>query len=149
MVRTAATASEIRRRLGISRGSRVNVWDVAGKLGLEVYRRSFRGAKLQEITIGRRIAISDRLTQRNERWAIAHGIGHAVLHRGAANHVWLHTKGGESADDFETEADTFAFHLLVSVSRLASLYEDYEIAQYYGIPMSRLVAYRVYGQGKE
>ena len=147
---TAAAASrEIRERLGINRGSRVNVWDVAARLNLEVYRRSFRGSKLQEITIGHRIGISDRLTRRQERWAIAHGIGHAVLHRESANHVWLHTKGGESADDFETEADTFAFNLLVSVSRLASLYEDYEIAQYYGIPMSRLVAYRVYGQGKE
>ena len=144
-MRAAAASKDIRRRQGIGRGSRVDVWGVAEKLGLEVYFYTFRGSRLQEVTIGDIIVVDARLPPSHQRWNIAHGIGHAVMHRDSPNHVWLHAKGGESPDHFELEAETFAFHLLVEPSKLANLYEDGELAAYYGVPMSRLLTFRLYG----
>ena len=132
---------EIRRLLGI-RGW-LDVMKVAALLDLAVDIRSFRGRNVQEITIGKSIAVGDHLRLHQRRWAIAHGIGHTVLHRDSPNHVWLNMND-RFPDKFELEAEYFAFHLLVDDSLNAGLTENWELAAHYGIPISKM-SFRPFG----
>ena len=89
--------------------------------------------EVHEIIVGRSIAFSDELNDQERRWAIAHGIGHRVLHPG--NQIWLRSRTG-LAIPFEREAEGFAYGLLVDDAeeleeRLGTLAE---VAEHFGIP---------------
>ena len=132
-------SSEIRARLGLS--GRVDVDWVARQLGIRIDERLFLGQKVNEITIGDRIAVRRQLGPRTRRWAIAHGIGHAVLHAGQGNHVFLNISG-QSTDKLEREADEFAQHLLMDIRQALhkALGDSNQMAAYYGVPIEK-VAY--------
>ena len=135
-------AKEIRTEFGIS--GRVKVEALAERLGLKTYRRSFRGSRVQEMTIGRRIAVGDHLDPGEIRWAIGHGIGHAVLHGDSPNLVLLSLVDKPRANQAEVEAEYFAYHLLVDDSLNAGLPENWEVAAYYGVPIRKMV-FRAFG----
>ena len=126
-------AKGVVRKLGLK--GPVDVEDVADRLGISVAVREFRGQKVQEITIGKYIAVRSDLKYRERRWAIAHGIGHVLLHR-EGNHVWLHTKQGRSRSQHEREAEAFAHELLVGgrVALHSGMGESIEVAAYFGVP---------------
>ena len=129
-----AAGRRIRRQLRLQ--GRVDVLKTAEQLGLSVDWRVFRGGRVQEITVGDRIAVDPRLPGSHRRWAIAHGIGHAVLHRDSPNHVWLQLQG-ELPHRFELEAEHFALHLLVDDSLSAGFYDRSEVAVYFGVPIGK------------
>ena len=101
-------SNRIRILLGLS-GS-VDIQKVAYRLGLFVEERSFIGEKVQEITRNTKIAIRQGLSYRERRWAMAHGIGHVILHGGYGNQVWL-LINDQPMDRPEQGAETFAYHL--------------------------------------
>ena len=128
----------IRALLGLS--GLVDVYEVARQLGVRVDERLFSGKKVHEITIGvDRIAVRRQLGYRERRWAIAHGLGHTVLHTRRQNHVWLNISG-QSTDKFEREAEEFALHLLVDTEHALhmAMREVMEIAAYYGVPIEKV-----------
>ena len=136
----AVRAKEIRIEFGL-RG-RVDAEKVADLLGLRVDTRSFRSPEVQEITVGNRIGVSNRLTNNQRRWAIAHGIGHPLLHDASPSHVWLYVAGMtqdelDERDVHEFEAEVFAFNLLVD-DTLSGLAESWDLAAYYGVPNSKM-----------
>ena len=112
---------------------RVDVHDLADRMGLRIDERDLPPEHLHEITVRGNIAVSTRVTRPERRWAIAHGIAHRILHPG--NHVWLraHTL---LAIPFEREAEELTFGLLVDEAEVWStrLGNLPEVAAYFGVP---------------
>ena len=125
----------LRQKYGLT--GAVNVEELADVLGLRVDWRHMPADELHEITIGRNIAVSSQANRQERRWAIAHGIGHRILHPG--NHVWLraHTM---LAIPNERQAETFAYGLLVDWDSVKGLDLDTvdEVAEYFGVPAERV-----------
>ena len=115
----------------------VDVQGLADRLGLHVALWPLPAAEVHEITRGRRIAVSDELSDQERRWAIAHGIGHRIMHPG--NHSWLRTHTW-LAVSWEREAEQFAYGLLVdeaeALTERLSMLAD--VAEHFGIPMDTL-----------
>ena len=126
-------ANTLRHNLNLS--GRVDVYEVAEALGLEVYVREFRAPELHEVTVNSSIAVAKHINEPERRWAIAHAIGHIVLHGQTGNHIWLraHTL---LTDKLEAEAEQFAYHLLVDEkeARREGLNTAPEIAERFGVP---------------
>lgn len=107
---------------------RVNVEDLARKIGIEVRAESvdgdlsgflFRDAKTKKAIIG----VNASHHQNRQRFTIAHEIGHYLMHPGEPFHVdgmkvafRINRRDGESStglDDSEREANLFAAELLM------------------------------------
>ena len=115
---------------------KVDVDEVARALGIQIDSIDFMGDNIHEIAIGKCIAVRSTLEYRARRWAIAHGIGHVLLHP-EGNHVWLHmNEQRKDRDQYEIEAESFAHELLVgSVKNLHNrLADNTDTAAYYGVP---------------
>ena len=128
----------LRQKYGLTR--RVDVEALAEAMGLRIdVRDDLPPEDLHEITIGRRIAVSAEICDQDRRWAIAHGIGHRILHPG--NHVWLraHTM---LTIPYERQAEEFAYGLLVDEAEAATerLPTLAHVADYFGVPMGTVLA---------
>ena len=79
------------------------------------------------------VAVSDHLDDPSRRWAIAHAIGHRVLH--GSNHLWLRTCT-QLSEKLDSEAEQFAYHLLVDVEEAwrEGLKTSQDVAGYLGVP---------------
>jgi hypothetical protein len=74
------------------------------ELGLEVVTFPFCG-RIEEVIIGRVIAVRSDLSRPWFRWYVAHAIGHHVLHVGSSFHLdpwqWVnHAKAERQAEEF-------------------------------------------------
>lgn len=58
------------------------------------------------------IYLDERLTEAEQRFVLAHELGHMFLHK-RANAIFMDTRTQFNTDKFEKEADTFAMELLV------------------------------------
>ena len=58
------------------------------------------------------IYLDERLTKAEQRFVLAHELGHMFLHK-RANAIFMDTRTQFNTDKFEKEADTFAMELLV------------------------------------
>lgn len=58
------------------------------------------------------IYLDERLTESEQRFVLAHELGHMFLHK-KANAIFMDTRTQFNTDKFEKEADTFAMELLV------------------------------------
>lgn len=59
------------------------------------------------------IYLDERLTEAEQRFVLAHELGHMFLHK-RANAIFMDTRTQFNTDKFEKEAATFAMELLVS-----------------------------------
>ena len=90
-----------------------------------------------------RLAICPDLTKSHRRWAIAHALGHIHLHKEVR--LWfcgLHTHVTRKQ---EREADSFAWHLLVSAEKLRALQAHgcppEDMAEAFGVPLTKVREY--------
>ena len=127
-------AERIRRACRAS--GRVAIEEAVNLLGMQIDGRRFRGVKLDEIAYRGNIAIGGHLSEPERRWAIAHAIGHRVLHT-KGNQVWLRTCT-QLSDKLEAQAEQFAYHLLVDVAEAwdEGLEAEEEIAVHFGVPVA-------------
>ena len=75
----------LRRKYRLS--GQVDAVALAEVMGLRVDFWQLPVKDLHEATRGRNIAVAADLDATEQRWAVAHGIGHRILH--PANHLWL------------------------------------------------------------
>lgn len=61
---------------------RVDVQDLADRMGLQVDLWDLPAHEVHEITLGRSIGVSVELDDQERRWAIAHAIRHRLMHPG-------------------------------------------------------------------
>ncbi len=129
MNRAQRKAKKLRRDLGLS--GRVDAEAVAGMVGLEVV--SWPLEVQEEMQMGRYIGVAERLDPALRRWAIAHAIGHKLLHPG--NHLWVRDHTSLSGI-YEREAEDFARALLMDVDEAMEegLSELWEVAEHFGVP---------------
>ncbi len=129
-------AKHLRRACGAS--GYVDVEKVAALLGLKIDPRDFRARGVDEIEYRGNVAVAGHLKERERRWAIAHAIGHVVLH-GKGNQVWLRTCSGLGGK-LEQEAEEFAYALLVDEreARREGLHTLQELAGYFEVPPERV-----------
>lgn len=111
---------------------RLDVEWLAGREGLTIIRLVFP-PNLHEIKYGPIVGLATQLSVAEQRWCIAHAIGHHHLHPG--NQLWLRANT-RLADLAERQAEEFAFHLLVDLTeaRQLGLSELWELAEYFGAP---------------
>ena len=131
-MRANLEAEKFRRKHGLS--GWVDVIALAHKLGLEVYERAMPADELHEVIVKTNVAVSEELSEPEQRWAIAHGIGHHALHS-TGNQVWLRANSG-LADKLE-RAEEFAYDLLVNLDEAwdEGLRTAPEIAAHFGVPV--------------
>ena len=127
-------AERLRRQCEIV--GRVDVERLANLVGLEVDYHPFNGAGIEEIAVSSCIAVRDDMPVDKQRWAIAHAVGHHVMHGSSWNQVWLRTCT-QLPDKLESEADRFAYHLLVDTDEAIreGLTDVAQIADHYGVPV--------------
>ena len=123
-----------RLRLTSRSSGRVDAEEVAHLLGFRVDRICLPGVNICEVTVADSIAVSTRLCAAEQRWSIAHALGHRVMHPG--NQLWLRAKTLLTTSD-EREAEDFAYGLLVDESEALAqeLITAGEIAEYFGVPV--------------
>ncbi|WP_420111643.1 ImmA/IrrE family metallo-endopeptidase [Pseudactinotalea sp.] len=92
------------------RGRAYDPWEHADQLGIPVFVRRLRTANGLYFREYGEIIISDRLRVRDQRLALAHELGHAVL---------LHP---DDRPKYEVQADRFAARNLIDPEELADLY---------------------------
>lgn len=87
----------------------VDVEALAKHLGIKLVTRDL--SEMDDALIRRRLGVARDQDQAHRRWAIAHGIGHFLLHKGD-NVIWFrrHTQLGNL---WERQAEEFARGLLV------------------------------------
>ena len=127
--------SLLRHKYGIT--GRVDVQEPADRMGLQIDLWHLPAEYVQEVTVGSCIGVSAELDDTERRWAIAHAIGHRVLHPGNIARLRV---GKMQGMPFEREAEAFAYGLLVDedealAERLPTLMQ---IAEHFGIPMHTL-----------
>ena len=125
----------LRNKYGIT--GRVDVQNLADRLGLQIDLWHLPPDDVQEVTVGSSIGVSAELDHTERRWAIAHAIGHRILHPGNIARLRVRKMQGMP---FEREAEQFAYGLLVDedealAERLPTLVQ---IAEHFGIPMHTL-----------
>jgi Zn-dependent peptidase ImmA (M78 family) len=111
--RAQDAAEALRHRLGLGNG-RVDVFEVIGRLGIEIYRRRFEdafdGAFMRRGGHAFIFVNTDNWPTR-QRLTAAHELGHALLSRGDTEAVFENVEG--EGDSEELEAYTFARYLLM------------------------------------
>ena len=80
------------------------------------------------------IYLDERLSENEQRFVLAHELGHMFLHK-KANAIFMDTRTQFNTDKFELEANTFAIDLLLPDSLLEE-YKDFTVEQ-----ISRLTGY--------
>ena len=80
------------------------------------------------------IYLDERLSENEQRFVLAHELGHMFLHK-KANAIFMDTRTQFNTDKFELEANTFAIDLLLSDSLLEE-YKEFTVEQ-----ISRLTGY--------
>lgn len=80
------------------------------------------------------IYLDERLSENEQRFVLAHELGHMFLHK-KANAIFMDTRTQFNTDKFELEANTFAIDLLLSDSLLEE-YKEFTIEQ-----ISRITGY--------
>ena len=130
-------ASRLRRQCGAS--GQVRVEEVAHLVGLEIDGRQFRVREVDEIAYGSGVAVAYHLDAPDQRWAVAHAIGHRVLHGTSWNQVWLRTCT-QLPDKLEAQAEQFAYHLLIDLDEAwdEGLETAEEVAEYFGVPVGMI-----------
>ena len=125
-------AKRLRRRCGTSK--RVDVSAVAELLGLRVDEWPLPAGEMHEVFVKDSIGVSTDVSEADNRWAIAHGIGHYILHS-TGNQIWLRANTGLS-DKLEAQAEQFAYHLLIDLDEAwdEGLETAEEVAEYFGLP---------------
>lgn len=73
------------------------------------------------------IYLDERLTKAEQRFVLAHELGHMFLHK-RANAIFMDTRTQFNTDKFEKEADTFAMELLVPDAKITE-HPDLTIGQ--------------------
>ncbi len=133
-------AETLRRKCGLS--GQANVVEIAHMLGLEAYERAMPPDELHEVIVKNNIAVAEQLDRPAQRWAVAHGIGHFIMHS-HLNNIWLRANSG-LADKLEREGEDFAFHLLVDKDEALNegLGTVQEVATYFGVPAGFLAVQR-------
>ena len=81
------------------------------------------------------IYLDERLSKNEQRFVLAHELGHMFLHK-KANAIFMDTRTQFNTDKFELEANTFAIDLLLPDSLLEE-YKEFTVEQ-----ISRLTGYR-------
>ena len=134
-MRASLEAEKFRHKHGLS--GWVDVIALAHGLGLEVYERAMPTDELHEVIVKNNIAVAEELSEPEQRWAIAHSIGHFIMHS-RFNHVWLRANSG-LADKLERQAENFAYALLVDEDEALDegLETVHGIAGFYGVPPER------------
>ena len=64
------------------------------------------------------IYLDERLSETEQRFVLAHELGHMFLHK-KANSIFMDTRTQFNTNKFETEANTFAIELLVPDTEIA------------------------------
>ena len=80
------------------------------------------------------IYLDERLSENEQRFVLAHELGHMFLHK-KANAIFMDTRTQFNTDKFELEANTFAIDLLLPDSLLDE-YKEFTVEQ-----ISRLTGY--------
>lgn len=80
------------------------------------------------------IYLDERLSKNEQRFVLAHELGHMFLHK-KANAIFMDTRTQFNTDKFELEANTFAIVLLLPDSLLEE-YKEFTVEQ-----ISRLTGY--------
>ena len=80
------------------------------------------------------IYLDERLSKNEQRFVLAHELGHMFLHK-KANAIFMDTRTQFNTDKFELEANTFAIDLLLPDSLLKE-YKEFTVEQ-----ISRLTGY--------
>ena len=80
------------------------------------------------------IYLDERLSKNEQRFVLAHELGHMFLHK-KANAIFMDTRTQFNTDKFELEANTFAIDLLLPDSLLEE-YKEFTIEQ-----ISRITGY--------
>lgn len=80
------------------------------------------------------IYLDERLSENEQRFVLAHELGHMFLHK-KANAIFMDTRTQFNTDKFELEANTFAIDLLLPNSLLEE-YKEFTIEQ-----ISRITGY--------
>ena len=80
------------------------------------------------------IYLDERLSKNEQRFVLAHELGHMFLHK-KANAIFMDTRTQFNTDKFELEANRFAMELLLSDSFLEE-YKEFTVEQ-----ISRLTGY--------
>lgn len=113
----------------------VDVYGVAAMLGLRVDEWPLPADELHEVFIKNSIAVSTDVGEEEKRWAIAHGIGHYILHSNG-NQIWFRAHTTLS-DKLEAQAEEFTFRLLVNIEEAwrERLDDVREIAAYFVVPV--------------
>ena len=124
---------DLRLRLHLS--GQIDIEEVAGSLGLTIVPWKFD--RVDEAKVGNMVAVSSKLSRPQRRWAIAHAIGHHLLHPG--NHLSLRAKT-MLAVKYERESEDFAYGLLVEPQEVRSqgFVEPWDVADYFGVPENML-----------
>ena len=125
----------LRRKYGLT--GQVDAVALAEVMGLRVDLWHLPAKDLHEATRGRNIAVAADLDAREQRWAVAHGIGHRILHPG--NHLWLRATT-MLAVPYERQTEQFTFGLLVDEAEVKAdrLLTLAEVAGRFGVPMHML-----------
>lgn len=80
------------------------------------------------------IYIDETLSDTDQKFVLAHEIGHMVLHK-KSNAIFMDTRTCLNTSRYEMEADTFAMHLLISDEDMEE-YRNYTLEQ-----LSRILGY--------
>ena len=80
------------------------------------------------------IYLDERLSENEQRFVLAHELGHMFLHK-KANAIFMDTRTQFNTDKFELEANTFAIDLLLPDSLLEE-YKEFTVEQ-----ISRITGY--------
>ena len=80
------------------------------------------------------IYLDERLSENEQRFVLAHELGHMFLHK-KANAIFMDTRTQFNTDKFELEANTFAIDLLLPDSLLEE-YKEFTVEQ-----ISRMTGY--------
>ena len=129
-------AERLRQRCRIT--GRADVSRVTEMLGLRVDEWPLPAGELHEVFVKDSIGVSTGVDDADKRWAIAHGIGHYILHS-TGNQVWLRAHTGLS-DKLEAQAEQFAYHLLIDPDEAwdEGLETAEDIAEYFGVPVGMI-----------
>ena len=126
-------AKRLRAKLGLS--GRADISGAANMLGLSVIDWHLPSDEIHDAIVENHVAVARDLDEPMKRWAVAHAIGHHVMHS-RHNSLWLraHTL---LSDKLERQAETFSYNLLVNEAEILSegLKTAPEIAAYFGVPV--------------
>ncbi len=141
MTRASQAGREMRSRLGIE--GAVDPEAVAADVGVALIDWPFK-SEVEELKLPDTIFIAERLGPKDRRWAVAHALGHHVLHDG--NHLWLRSST-QLASKYEREAEAFAYGLLVDqVDALGKgLETTEELSEYFGVPSEMIWVHALMG----